>query len=127
MSYIDDRTRYEFFAEGAYTFLEWAERYVRYDWNEPFNLAMHLARLGDMARAIPMWERSLEVSLRSVGGRVNLAEIMMRNGMSQRAVRWIREGLALEPTNATYLRRAGEIQSEAEWLMGRQTVMAGSP
>jgi hypothetical protein len=120
MTYIDDRTRYEFFVEGAYTFLEWAERYVRYEWNEAFNQAMYLARSGDLVQAIPMWEESMNVSLRSVSGRVNLAEVMVRNGMTRRAVRWIREGLALEPANPTYLRRAGEIQNEAEWLMARE-------
>ncbi len=119
MAYIDDRTRYEFFVEGAYTFSEWAERYVRYEWNEAFNQAMHFARMGDMAQAIPMWADSLDVSLRSVSGRVNLAEIMLRNGMPRQAVRWIREGLALEPGNPTYLRRAQEIQNEAEWAMSR--------
>lgn len=120
MAYINERRRYEFFAEGAYTFLEWAERYVRYDWNESFNQAMYLARSGDMARAIPLWERSMDVSLRSVSGRVNLAEVMVRNGMTRQAVRWIREGVALEPGNPTYLRRSVELQNEAEWLIRRE-------
>ena len=114
MSYITDRRRYEFLTEGAYTFIEWAERYVRYDWNRELNEAMHLARLGDMEKALPLWEKSMETSLRSVSGRVNLAEILMRNGLPLRALRWIREGLALDPTNPTYLRRSIEIQAEAE-------------
>ena len=123
---VTPTTRYQFFAEGDYTFQEWAERYVRYDWNEDFNQAMHLTRLGDIAAAVPMWERSMETSLRSVGGRVNLAEIMVRNGMAQRALRWIREGVALEPTNAIYVRRAGEILAQVEYEQAQARLNHGS-
>jgi tetratricopeptide (TPR) repeat protein len=115
LRYVSPDIRYQFFADGPYNFLEWAERYMRYEWNQDFNEAMLLARNGDMERAIPLWEKSMESSLRSSIGRANLAEIMVRNGMHQRAVRWIREAAAIEPNNPEYARRAKEIAAHAEW------------
>jgi hypothetical protein len=114
MSYIYPDKRYEFFTEGGYTFTEWAARYVAYEWNQDFHEAMYLARQGDLARAIPLWEQSLAASPRSSIGRANFAEILTRNGMVQLAVRWIREAVALDPDNAEYARRSAEIVHQAE-------------
>jgi tetratricopeptide (TPR) repeat protein len=114
LSYVHPGRRYQFFNEGGYTFTEWAARYMAYAWNEDFHKAMHLASKGDLAEAIPLWEQSMEQSPRSSIGRANLAEILMRNGMAQCAVRWIREAAALEPENAEYARRGAEIIAQAE-------------
>lgn len=113
LTYVHPARRYEFFTEGGFTFTEWAERYVGYAWNRDYHEAMHLARQGDLARAIPLWESSMEASPRSSLGRADLAEILTRNGMAGRAVRWIREAAALDPDNAEYRRRGAEIVAQA--------------
>jgi len=114
LSYVHPGRRYQFFEEGGFTFPEWAVRYVGYRWNEDFHKAMHLAKQGDLTQAIPLWEKSMEASPRSAIGRANLAEILVRNAMAARAVRWIGEAIALDPSNAEYKRRGAEIVAQAE-------------
>ena len=114
MGFIDAQSRYLYLDEGRFTFFEWAERYMKCEWNEAFHEAVHLYWQGRVEESIALWEGCMENSLWSATGREMLAGVLVRAGRPLQAVRWMREAAAIEPGNARYAALAKDIALTAQ-------------
>ena len=83
LKYADARTRYRIREEGRFTFAEYAQRYMVYDWNRDLGEGMALAAR-DLAQALPMMEAGLGRSPNSAEGWFSYSEALRRFRPSRR-------------------------------------------
>ena len=121
MTWTGPETRFKFFDEGTITFQEWAERYMRYQWNEPLADAIAMARGG---RLTPDAQNKLQEGLvRSPESEVGwhmLARFHLNNDRLDEAATAARRSIALTDTTASthnLLSRILERQGQQEAAM----------
>lgn len=125
LSYGDAATRYRYFDEGAFTFAEYARRYVAYAWNRPLHEGAHLALAGQDAAAVPLLREGVALSPGSAHAHWRLAQSLERTGdvagMTAAAARAVVLAPADAPMRDTLSRahlRAGDTEGAlAEALM----------
>ena len=100
LRYADDVTRYQFLFEGSYSFIEYADRYMRYDWNAPLQEGVALSRNGAVAEGLGLIRQGLELSPRSAPGHAALGHVLHRLGEHEQAIAALRQSLAIDPANA---------------------------
>jgi tetratricopeptide (TPR) repeat protein len=100
LRYANSQTRYRFLHEGAYTFEEYAERYMRYEWNAALHEGVALARTDDATRAVVRLRDGLAISPRSAQGHATMGHVLHRLGDHQGAIASLKTSLQIEPANA---------------------------
>ncbi len=100
LRYANADTRYAFLSEGRYTFEEYANRYMRYDWNAALQEGIALARAGDIDKALERVREGLAASPKAAPGYAALGHLLQRKGDHDEAIAAMRHSLALDPDNA---------------------------
>ncbi|HEX5328281.1 MAG TPA: WcbI family polysaccharide biosynthesis putative acetyltransferase [Acetobacteraceae bacterium] len=112
LRYAGPETRYHYFNEGRFSFVEFADRYMRYEWNAALAEAFHLFWRGQDVAAISAFVAALPGAPRSAAGRFVLSELLGRQGRMTEALEPARAAAELEPENPHY-------RGRFEWLSSR--------
>lgn len=112
LRYVSPETRYHYFNEGRFSFAEFADRYMRYEWNAALAEAFHLFWRGQDAAAISAFVAALPGAPRSAAGCFVLSELLGRQGRMTEALEPARAAAELEPDNPHY-------RGRLEWLSSR--------
>jgi tetratricopeptide (TPR) repeat protein len=78
LRYGDEQQRYPYFGEGAFTFGEYARRYMTFTWNSPLHEGIHLSLSGCDAAALPKLRDGLALSPASSAGHFQLSQSLVR-------------------------------------------------
>ena len=105
LDYAPPNRRYRFFDEGGFTFTEYADRYMRYDWNAALAEGMHLLRQKQTHLAVSTLEAAVAASPRSAIARMALAEAFARLGRLKDAVEYACQAVEIEPENESFVKR----------------------
>jgi tetratricopeptide (TPR) repeat protein len=120
LSFLEPEQRYRFMWEGSFTFEEYANRYMRFEWNEELSEGMGLASSQQYAEALPKLRAGLVRSPHSSPGLRLMASTLSAMGEAEAAVETARRAIAEDPSDPHahgllfhVLRRIGQ-ESEAE-------------
>jgi tetratricopeptide (TPR) repeat protein len=125
LKFVTAETRYRFCTGEQLTFIEWLERYVRFEWNDA--LLKATSRAGAIGRydaeaeaTLNLLRKGLEASTGSVTGYASLTHLLLLKGEKQAALEAFLRFEAFDPTNpspplniAHLLAERGELE-EAE-------------
>lgn len=128
LNYIAPDQRYRYRNEGAFSFREFALRYMRYEWNPSLEEGLWLAHQRRHAEAIGPLRSGLAISPGSARGANALGEALLRTNAMEAGLAELRRAITIEPTNGSYhadlgsaLRDAGRL-NEAEDALRRATI-----
>lgn len=85
LRHADASTRYHYKNEGFFTFDQYVQRYLRYEWNPDLHEGIQLALGPDAARGKALLEQAVQVSPDSGAGHHMLAHLYLREGDMARA------------------------------------------
>ena len=108
LRYINERTRYPFLSEGAYTFDEYVVRYMRSEWNGKLQIAIHERLPGDHG-VRQMLESALRSSPDSGLGHHLLSVALEHEGLRSHAISASAVGAALAPEEGGIAYRLGAL------------------
>jgi hypothetical protein len=103
-------TRYRYFDEGAFTWTEFAGRYVRFTWNAKLRQGFSLAQAGDHDNAIAVLHSALQVSPDSARGHSVLSHCLAVRGRLTEALQSAARAFALDNTNERYGRQVDHLR-----------------
>lgn len=102
LTHAGPQQTYRYFDEGHFTFEEYAERYMRYEWNPLLVESFALIRTGQNDAAIELLPRALERSHRSAIGWFLFGNLLVERGQFAEALFPAQRALELEPSNARF-------------------------
>jgi len=110
LTYVNAGTRYRYFDEGSFTFLEYALRYMDYVWNADLPLGIHLSHTDNKQEAVAVLRRALATSPRSALGHSVLSTLMAQAGNLAEAVILAWQAVELAPGDEHLLRLSAHYQ-----------------
>ena len=115
LAWADGARRYRFLNEGAFTFAEYATRYMHCTWNAALEEGLAVARGPDADAAEALLRQGLAVSPDSTAGLRALSNVLERQQRHDEALALARQAVALDPEDGSlrvalglHLRRAGQ-------------------
>ncbi|HET6608386.1 MAG TPA: WcbI family polysaccharide biosynthesis putative acetyltransferase [Rhodopila sp.] len=102
LSYIAPDQRYRFRNEGAFTFREYALRYMKYEWNPALEEGLWLSGQHRQAEAVAPLRSALALTPRSAAARAALGDALRQSGDHDTALTELREAIEIDPAHAGY-------------------------
>jgi hypothetical protein len=107
LEYVDKNSGYSYRYEGAFTFEEWMQRYMRFDWCEDLQHGMYLFFQNNFLDSAYYLRLAIHQAPRSSAARAYLAEALQRLGRLQEAAFWMTKAAAMDSEN-DYLQMRAE-------------------
>jgi tetratricopeptide (TPR) repeat protein len=118
--------RYNHLPEGRFTFREYAERYMRFDWNPLLAAGLAAFHAGDHAVAREQIAAGLLQSPASASGHAAISQILLADGHPERAIAEIRLAVACDPEAAGLRVQLGRTLARAgDPVAAKQAVKEG--
>ena len=111
---------YTLLSEGKFTFREFADRYVRCEWNAPLQEGIELSRAGKFSEAVALLRPALEKSPGSAAGYGALSHALNRLGDKEGAYAANQKAIACDPTHPSYRLHNGLFLQEKGDLIGAE-------
>jgi tetratricopeptide (TPR) repeat protein len=99
LSFLEPEQRYRFLWEGTFTFEEYADRYMRFEWNEELSEGIGLASSQQYAEALPKLEAGVARSPHSSAGFRLLASTLSAMGKVDAAIATAQRAVAEDPND----------------------------
>ena len=110
MSYIQPDHIYQYRHEGTFTFAEWVDRYMRFEWNRQISVGIKLAHAGkDDNQALELLESGLTLSPKAAMAWRAMGQVLIRMNRRAEAAAALAKSLELNPNNATSHLLAGSL------------------
>jgi hypothetical protein len=113
LNYASPARRYRFFHEGGFTFAEYADRYMRYEWNPLLAEGLDLLRKKETHLAVTKLEMALRTAQRSAIARMALAEALEHLGRVAEAIEYASQAVDIEPENGGFFERLIQLTDRA--------------
>jgi tetratricopeptide (TPR) repeat protein len=129
LDFVAPDRRYRFQGEGAFTFREYALRYMRYEWNDLLEEGLHLDHNGKPHEVRDLLIAGLQRSPLSAAGHAALGHVYQQQGAPDAAIAALRRAVELEPDSAPYRADLGNVlrqnrRLDEAWTELRYTVAA---
>ncbi|WP_428492541.1 WcbI family polysaccharide biosynthesis putative acetyltransferase [Rhodopila sp.] len=108
--------QYRFFEEGSFTFIEYADRYMRYDWNALLAEALYVMRQQRTDSALAKLKLALSTAPRSTIARLAFAEASAQLGQLEDAIDYAYQAIKIEPDGVLVKRL---VQLSDQWKLRR--------
>jgi len=105
LEFMGPDTRYKYFNEGSFTFEEFADRYMRFEWNPDLAKAFHLFWAQQFDAAVPVFEAAVRSSPRAAAAHFVLSDLLARQGRFADAVEPAQQAVLLEAENEAFRKR----------------------
>lgn len=105
LEFIGPNTRYRYFNEGSFTFEEFADRYMRYEWNQDMAKAFHLFWTKQFDAAVQLFEAAIRSSPRSAVAHFVLSDLLAQQGRFADAVEPALQAVRIELANEAFRKR----------------------
>jgi tetratricopeptide (TPR) repeat protein len=109
LEFIGPNARYRYFNEGSFTFGEYADRYMRFEWNPDMAKAFHLFWTNQFDAAVPVFEAAVRSSPRAAAAHFVLSDLLARQGRFADAIEPARQAVRIEPENEAFQKRLDHI------------------
>ncbi len=125
LSFIQPGQRYRYFDEGSFTFEEYADRYMRFEWSPKLAEGLHWFRNGELDKALEALELGVVEAPRSAVGRFVLSDLLVKRSRIAEGLQRAREAVRLEPDNKHFQQRLEYFTAlRSRLLEGQRTDMA---
>lgn len=114
LEWITPDDKYEMLREGPHTFVEWAERYMRFDWNLDLADGFNLISRGDILGAVAAFERAVPACPRSAVARAVLADLLTHQDRYSESVELMQQAIQLAPQNMHFHRNLARFTKALE-------------